>query len=142
VRIENFTSTPIRTETPAHIDKYSILRAILISIELSAALRNELIGRRMPGHYHSLSMSANLGNFCKCPPILADSAKIGGYFQRFSRLADSCRNCQNSRTFAVIVKFDAHLQRLPSVADSRVITKAMTLCGIKKDCAILAFEIQ
>jgi hypothetical protein len=28
------------------------------------------------------------------------------------------------------------------VADSRVITKAMTLCGIKKDCAILAFEIQ
>jgi hypothetical protein len=89
-----------------------------------------------------LTISANTGNFCKYPPILAETAKIGGYFQRFSRLADSCRNCGNWRTFAAIEKFDAHLQRLPSVADGQVIIKAITLRGIKKDWAILAFEIQ
>jgi hypothetical protein len=87
-----------------------------------------------------LTISANPGNFCKYPPILADSAKIGGYFQRFSRLTDICRNYQHWRTVTAIVKFEAHLQRLPCVTDNQVITKATSLCGIKKTARSLLLK--
>jgi hypothetical protein len=90
-------------------------RSSPMPIKLRVALRNEVIRRRMPSHYESLSMSAKLGNFRRCPQILAEIAKIGGYFQRFSRLADICRNYQNWRTFAEMVTIGGHLEWLLSL---------------------------
>jgi hypothetical protein len=114
----------MRTEKSEKLNKYSSLRATPILIELSDALRNELIGRRMPRPCETLSISDNLGNFRRCPPILAMLAILGNLGESWQLLQISAnlgRDCQVWRTVPESLEIGSQLsQQIKSVEFEKV----------------------